>query len=1049
MATLFTCIAESLPGASLFGLSGPKDASQLQQEAESLVALGVIKHDVLGFSSSSTYASGKFEQRYYFIIPGIILSSNVSFDGADLSLRDAVAESWRGPAEGHSLDLTPTLIVEFLSPRVIRVRNTETESLPFAVPGKGDEFTPTAGELSETEDSMAINLHFQAPDIALEWAETLIAERDHIYLPTLVERDVFFCRAFHVALWKAIEDKKEGIDKVRALYFRCERGINSPEPLIVSLYNTFSNVVPKGQMSKHVDTFLEVLNIIVSDVPTRLFFLSWAIGPEFLGDFEAHYRQLLADAEAEEKRKAAEEVKDGEEEASTPAPAPVPATESSLVDFLQSILSAFSGTSTNNQPAMLLVLANFIKSKASAPAYAQNAALLPAIYGLDTKQAASPHSSAHAAWLSTLAAGKGSVAYPIRLAWPQARLLLEPGPYCGYFFVDYAVEDDDIHRARSTCHKLTYDFTQHFDAIHINGGSEEFDNAAHFVAYLEWDSLQRGYEEYELKNKGNRRALDLLEEARSVYSAPICTASRLQMTGRTSKDLMEDFIAQLLGGVEEEECKHIRCLRKVLGHWMSFSGAQSGGTKYEAPRKAHVITLLLLSSWLVHGNTITEGTPSSPLLKTPGPATALSVKALIGHVVEGEDRSLILAIAATDTVLTHGKKCHLLYSTADDLFRDFTRAKPYFDLVGISVSMNDFSEGAQITYCLQQDLAHFYREGVFGGSKPLADTLLFIHDLASFSVGHSPNATYGKRDAVLSAPFKEFIDVLAALPPTEVSDSLPLPPVPAHAPADPAAAAPTKPLDAALREAAWTKAKRGWAEFLAMVPDAPLGYSKVSANSVVLLDAQGKPSARHSLGLEVARHRLLPNYEPCVNSKFLFQSLPHVFELYDCTLALEVRGTEASEGHEFLARLLGAWTINIPNDEAQKNFAALLQSHGEGDVPIEVSTEEDDDAAKQAAAASARPLLDAAFSPVVEKDGDKGSSMSALSKGQMMNQLCERFYAAYPCSAQQQASWPSTKEHRALVQFLENDNLHDVDGVEAFAKKYKLASRGGVFGVGV
>jgi hypothetical protein len=67
----------------------------------------------------------------------------------------------------------------------------------------------------------------------------------------------------------------------------------------------------------------------------------------------------------------------------------------------------------------------------------------------------------------------------------------------------------------------------------------------------------------------------------------------------------------------------------------------------------------------------------------------------------------------------------------------------------------------------------------------------------------------------------------------------------------------------------------------------------------------------------------------------------------------------------------------------------------------------------------------------------------------MMNHLCERFYATYPCSAQQQASWPASKEHRAFVQFLENEALHDVDGVEAFAKKFKLAKRGGVFGFGV
>lgn len=471
--SMFACIAESIPGAGLFGVGTRTDE---MNEAPDLSKSGVLLYEVLGYSASGNiHQLGRYEQRFYFVIPGRIISSSVSFERPELALEDAKDESWRGVDGGHSLDITPTLIVEMINPKVFRIRNADS-MIPSVVQLNQDD---QDGAEAAPKDGIFMNLHFQSEETATLWAETLMRERQHIYFPTLLGRDSEFCSAFHSALWRGIVEKRKGFNEIRSVYYSCERGGNGPEQVFIAVYNIMSSIASKGQMSSSlfVEAYLEVLAVLVVSVPARIFFLSWTLNKEFLLAFENYYQRLVADSKA----------KDSDSEQNIAASA-----ESTLGGFMK-LVNSLAGGSASLSPLTLVALAKHIEQKTSDPYYSVNAATISKIYGYPS--ACSPsmiESPEHASWLSMLHSGKGKVTHPVVLSVSQAMLLLEPGPYCGYFFIDYAIETDDVKRARATCQCLPYDMTKRFAAIHVNAGTEDGDFAAHFVAYLEWDSLQVG-----------------------------------------------------------------------------------------------------------------------------------------------------------------------------------------------------------------------------------------------------------------------------------------------------------------------------------------------------------------------------------------------------------------------------------------------------------------------------------------------------------------------------------------------------------------------------
>lgn len=1062
MAGLFNCVVDNIPGLSwVTGGGGGGSVQVAGFEVIDLESQGVYLHDLIGYSSR---LGERPEQRYYFLLPSKLVSSSVSFEVSDIALKDAILESWRGPEGGHSIDVGPTLVIHRISDKAFRVCNADSAS-DEQQKGTIVEEPESSGlpELSATEAANSMVLTFQSAGVSETWEKGLLEERERDYLPELLELDERFARALHAALWKGLATKRSSFEEIRNVYYKCGRKQRSPACLIMHLYRTFASIVPQDQMVSCVDAFLEVLRILAADVTTRLLFYSWSITPAFLLKFEVFYRQLLLDEEKTQADKeaavaaAAAEAAAAAVAAGAEPPATTPASEDGnkispqqptaqgIAKFLQDLVYSFTGVGATVDPLLLVALVKYIRLKVNAPEYAVNRGVLLKLYGYSSDAQAQPlGSQACVQWYTALEAGRGKVGHPIKITWRQAQLVLEPTMFCGYFYIDYCVENDDVRRARATCSTLPYRMMERFSAFHVNNGAndedEEEDYAAHFVSYLEWDSLQRGYEEFEMKNRSNRRVLKLIKEAREKYSVPMCTASHLDLQSMKTPEIKDDFIAQLLEGVEAETDSTLKGLRTVLGHWMRCTKMATGTV--EVPRKAQLITLLVLSSWLQSRNAIVEGTPSSPLAKTPGPArhsaTAAHAKALIGQVTEGEDVTLILALVAAYMAVVHGKVVHLLYANASDLFRDFKRTSPFFLAMSMSAAMNDFKNGATVVFCLQSDLCAHYRDAASRGQAPLAKTLLLIQDVKTFKVTASPNSIYGKQDDVLTASFKQAMDLVLA---AENAATLVLEDVPGEAPQMRAA-----------RAASLAKAQAAAAEFSKMKENKPLGYRK-EGETLVFVGPNGKPNpAKYSLGLEMARYKL-QGTTPSVTSKSYFQSLPHVLDQYEGVFGLESMG-QVSEGAEFLAFQMGAWKFHIPSDEFQSSMDISMKAKVEDEIDVEdeaaeAEADEEGPADSEGTATDGKTParlhapVPGTFSPAGRPEE---SAMSQYSTGAMMNALCDRFYAKYPAVAG--AEWPSCPEHRKLIDFLENESIHHADGVQDFAISLKLA-KAGSYGIGV
>ena len=98
---------------------------------------------------------------------------------------------------------------------------------------------------------------------------------------------------------------------------------------------------------------------------------------------------------------------------------------------------------------------------------------------------------------------------------------------------------------------MPFSLSKSFQAVY-GKTSEEDDivDAAHFVGYLEVDSLLRAYEEYEAKNIGNETILELIQEVRAIYSTPLVTSAYLPLEDVSEVEVANDCINQLLNGIE-------------------------------------------------------------------------------------------------------------------------------------------------------------------------------------------------------------------------------------------------------------------------------------------------------------------------------------------------------------------------------------------------------------------------------------------------------------------------------------------------------------------
>jgi len=877
--------------------------------------------------------------------------------------------------------------------------------------------------LHKSEEGEAMTLQFKTKEAAAEWEAALTTEREKSYFPEIAALPTF-AKEVHEAVWRFIRADFSKSLALRRVYFEPEA-----DRIVYQLYSIFAAGVPEPVMLVNVDAFVLFFSEIVSCLATAIIFLGFRLPADLLVASESRLSV--------------------EERAQMP-----PVTK----------------------PGMRFVeLAKYVTRKVSDVAWKNNLFILPWLFGYP--EVTESHKYARIAskecrkWFSKISGARGKFAHPFRCSWAQLHLILEPQPFLGFFFVDHYVNVGDVKRARSVCAGLPYDMAVCFVAIYRSPQKEV--TAAHFVHYLEWDSLQRAYDEFEVKNVDNVRLMGLLGAARDIYSSPLVSAAHWTHLRQTSElEVMDACIEQLLDGMADERSPELHALREICARWMEFTKKKCmwhGGVP-KAPHKALMINVLLGAMWAQNKGNI-EGQKHQS-------------KAIIAQVDPNEDRSLVAAMIAAYLVKHLGKHVHILFSSKTALREKFMRVSPYLEMMGIQTAECNFHQAADVTFCLERDLYQWYRDSIFFGHLPFSNTMLIVDDITELSIERNPNSIYGKKDEELSAPLKEFFDLFL-----EHGEDVAPPP------------AARTPVGAVT----WAKTKQAYAQFKTMKEGKENGYVKhfdpvLQKDRYELLDSNGRVNPhKYHFGLEMVRYKLAGEM-PSINSKFFYQSLPHIYGQYEGIYGLEpkvwmptanasgVAGSpggaaavvdKTTESRKFLEVMYGAWSYNLPNDEFQRDLfktrdpvenlsiieptvlesftgvfteAARIVSPGGTPKAKGAASESSDAKATDGASLDARwatppPTPDAKYDT---SDGAQGFSTSFSSianlpdivKGQMMNELCDKFYLKYP---HDDGIYPSRPEHRKLIQFLEDEAQHGPTQIAEFAASVGLARTAAAF----
>jgi len=1042
------CVLDWVPGSSL--LFERKTPSTLGTPS-TLRRNGVLCYDILG--KRNYYDLHGFLPRFFFLLPGRLLYSR-NLRSADDGLAEALTDADRNL---RSLNITPNLRIEYINSKTFRVWNavdwTGTDAAALSTIGSTTSPSSSAGKkrpdlameggvasvgptpdvsavqfasntggseltgqgkaipllspsidttetdrvvstLSPAEQKESLILLFSNKEQAKEWEKALFAERDKVYMQD-ISSIPSFARMVHFSVWKTVLANFEDSINLRKLYFDHETG-----PMVYQLARIFASGVPESLMLEHVDAFVEFLSIVARNLSVYIILLGFKLPQDMLAQYMSDKKTL--------------------------------ATETPSFSFS----TAGSGSSEAQE---FVELVKYMAHKTGADTWARNRAVLPWLFGFPEKL----KFVGARKWFLKISSARGKFSHPFKVSWAQLKLILEPTPFVGFWFVDHYVNVGDVKRARAVCAGLPYDMTLSFAAIYRS--PEVQVQAAHFVHYLEWDALQRAYEEFEADNAHNEKLHDIIALVRSVYNAPLASAAHWATLAYVSEnEVMDDCIAQLLDGMETETVPELVVVREICARWMQFTRSTQGFCK--APRKGYILTLLTVASWVQNMGTL------------PGKVHS---KAIVALTALNEDRALITALIAIYLAKGLGKHVHILYSTSQSLFRDCTRLTPFFAMLDVTTAMNDFSSAADVTYCLQRDLSQFYRDSIFFGQQPFANTVLLIDDMDDLDIDRAPNSIYGKRDEELTAPLKSYFDVLL-----EHGDAATPPPGAESGPG----------------LIAWNKSKQAYAQYRTMSENQPNGFQKAGAR-YELLDASGKLAAhRYSPGLEMVRYKLAGEL-PSINSKFFYQSLPHILGQYEGIVGLgsKALGDDLPTNRRFLEKMYGCWSFNVP-PELAKNAFPTKENAGTISIVEETVVNADKgtgEATSANAPASAPAALGAAalsgdalgkiglVPATPAKNGAPGgngldsrwatpprtpdekyeASIVSISdvysthytsipnlpdivKGQMMNELCDKFFLKFP---HDDLKWPSKPQHRKLIDFLDNEAMHGPKSIAEFA----------------
>lgn len=536
------CIIDYVPTSSLWY---EKKAGSLSGNQTTLRKNGVLLYDIIG---KRNYVDKSFLPRFFFLLPGRLAYSR-NLTNADDALADAMGDADRNT---RSLDITPYLKIEWVNAKTFRVWNpsfisiapssstpagaaggastsgslkaadlvmsgasessqpsmtpAQTPAVRFNTNSERSVQTPSLGvdslehdrvlaPLNAVEEKQSLLLLFPTPELAKSWVQALLAEQEKVYMPQIAALPSY-ARQVDLAVWRAISNGFQASLPLRKVYFDHETG-----PILYHLYTIFAAGVPENQLLENVNTFVAFLTVVTASVPLSIIFLGFRLPQDLLPQFMMDKKALMA--------------------ATPNAP-----------------LSA--GAAAVNEAQEFVELAQYVAARTSSDSWAKNRSALPWLFGFPEKLKLIGARK----WFMKISGSRGKFAHPFKVSWAQLKLILEPTSFLGFFFVDHYVNVGDVKRARTVCAGLPYDMTVSFPAIYRS--PEVQVTAAHFVHYLEWDSLQRAYEEFESDNAANERLMAVVSVVRGVYNAPLASAAHWAALAFVSEtEVLEDCIAQV------------------------------------------------------------------------------------------------------------------------------------------------------------------------------------------------------------------------------------------------------------------------------------------------------------------------------------------------------------------------------------------------------------------------------------------------------------------------------------------------------------------------
>ena len=389
-----------------------------------------------------------------------------------------------------------------------------------------------------------------------------------------------------------------------------------------------------------------------------------------------------------------------------------------------------------------------------------------------------------------------------------------------------------------------------------------------FLKYLAYDDINEAYKVFSERNVENQKFLSLLDSVSKIYRAPLITNAEVDhvLNAGTTEEAIASFLNDLDARLQKHRSTNEeRLIAKMGVEWMKKINRIMKVPI--APRNAQFITMLTCCKWAKEVCSNRRDTE----------------RALVAQVGTGEGKSLIIAMSAIYMVKELGKKVHILENNESLLKKDFEQFRDFYASFGIKVAdgtktNNSEFENYDVIYTLRRDLESYYRDSVFRGVPPFANTILIVDEVDELIVDDNPNQSYVKRadSSAIAAAFKALKDGDGK--PDHVSMDM------------------------------WQKAVA--AKDTANTKRRNIDYLITSEGEIIICE-NSKPTHWVDLWAEYICY-VECNTAPSYHTRFFYQSMPYMLLQYECILGLS--GSLGSPAEKnYLKSTYGAWNYTVPS----------------------------------------------------------------------------------------------------------------------------------------